>query len=897
MKIASRTLGRAALATLVVATTALTRPFQTETARRKPTRHALLIGCTEYPELAKAFDRATYEQRIRLAGPANDVESIREVLTTRFGFATDPRDAASEITVLSGWPADAAARPTAANIRAALDRLAVLDTRAELVFVFFAGHGSQVPDRDGDEPDGLDEALMPADVRTIEANARGEIPNALTDDELGRRLEAIAKHTDKLVFVADACHSGSTLRGAPFGVRTRNLAPELLGVDVPHTRGAQGGDERPTRADGRALANVVCLYGAKSYQLAPELALPAQSDGALPHGVFTFALASELHDAKADLSWRELYSRLVCRYRVLWNAASPDIEGSLDSAVFGTGFVAPEIRLRQDKNELVLEGGALHDLTNGDVLAYFDPDAPKETRTPLGYVTIEKAGLSISTCKPCDAEGRAATTAKLTKRYPTSLVQRSVGASSLPIAVVDGDGKALPREAWPEEWKRLFEPASDDAAQRRQALFPLATSLTEARCIVHVDDGVVALEPFGGAGTVPRFTLSSSSAGALDDGLRSIARVQALLRFVDARIARPLDERVRIACEVDGGAGFAPLQSGATFVPGAPVRMTIENRSGADQFVFLFLVDGSYGVTQIFPTGMSDGGVFDFHPNAKVEASDGPIVSKDDVRFDDSTSGNEYLLAIVIPAAGAKSVPNLDFLAGAKLRAVRKPSSEMEQVLLDLCDGGGVTRGITSKGAALNDASMGLIAWRTSWGNVGLRGTPRLVVPAAAQPDGARVRELPSPVPDPWAVGETVAWTATTETPDALVLCATDDAALPEAQRRRWLLIDVDGDSKWPTAEAERSAWLARGGFDAELALYFAPERDLACYDLDGEHGFDRVLVDRDGDRLADEQFELRNGVWTTTANPNKPWLQTSAFDDGALREAATKKLRRLMVE
>src|SRR5688572_10882931 len=41
------------------------------------TGHALLVGCTRYPNLAP---------RLQLRGPANDVVLVRQLLTERFGF-------------------------------------------------------------------------------------------------------------------------------------------------------------------------------------------------------------------------------------------------------------------------------------------------------------------------------------------------------------------------------------------------------------------------------------------------------------------------------------------------------------------------------------------------------------------------------------------------------------------------------------------------------------------------------------------------------------------------------------------------------------------------------------------------------------------------------------------
>lgn len=73
------------------------------------------------------------------------------------------------------------------------------------VFVFFySGHGANVQDQDGDEEDGLDEAMcLP--------NKNGEVePHTwLRDDDFS---EAVAKvHAGQKIFVLDCCHSGTIL--------------------------------------------------------------------------------------------------------------------------------------------------------------------------------------------------------------------------------------------------------------------------------------------------------------------------------------------------------------------------------------------------------------------------------------------------------------------------------------------------------------------------------------------------------------------------------------------------------------------------------------------------------------------------------------------------------------
>nr|MBL8412077.1 caspase family protein [Dechloromonas sp.] len=77
--------------------------------------------------------------------------------------------------------------------------------KGDTLVITFSGHGTYQPDEDGDEADGLDEALCPYDLQT-----KGE---ALTDDEI-KALFASRKAGVRIVLISDSCHSGTVTRAA-----------------------------------------------------------------------------------------------------------------------------------------------------------------------------------------------------------------------------------------------------------------------------------------------------------------------------------------------------------------------------------------------------------------------------------------------------------------------------------------------------------------------------------------------------------------------------------------------------------------------------------------------------------------------------------------------------------
>jgi hypothetical protein len=185
-------------------------------------RRALLIGIDAYPNIRQ------------LDGCVNDSRLVRRVLTDRFEFPD-----ASITQLLDG-------EATRDAILAAFDALAAATGPDDIVVVHYAGHGSQMRDREGDEPSGFDSTLMPFDTGREPHENRD-----ITDDEIHQKLAAIAARTPHVTVLVDACHSGTVTRDA-FGAKTRAVEPDLRPVsalppssivrrEAPRSRSGAGG--------------------------------------------------------------------------------------------------------------------------------------------------------------------------------------------------------------------------------------------------------------------------------------------------------------------------------------------------------------------------------------------------------------------------------------------------------------------------------------------------------------------------------------------------------------------------------------------------------------------------------------------------------------------------------
>lgn len=151
---------------------------------------ALLVGVDQYA------DARVHET----PGSEADARDLAELLRARFGFAGEG------IKLLLGPQATGDA-----IVAAFREWLIAATAPGDRVFFHYAGHGSQLPDDDGDELDGFDETLAPYD--TVPDTGAHEI----RDDEFGRLMAALAGR--RVVMLFDSCHSGTISRAAPVSPR------------------------------------------------------------------------------------------------------------------------------------------------------------------------------------------------------------------------------------------------------------------------------------------------------------------------------------------------------------------------------------------------------------------------------------------------------------------------------------------------------------------------------------------------------------------------------------------------------------------------------------------------------------------------------------------------------
>jgi hypothetical protein len=331
---------------------------------------ALLIGINRYPNFAP---------RGQLSGCINDIQVMRQVLMTSFNFPE------SHVVSLTNEQA------TREGMLAAMKELVARVGQDDIVVFHYSGHGSQMTDVEGDEPDGLDETIVPYD------SGRAPHPNRdIKDDEIYLWLKDLTAKTSTATLIFDCCHSGTIVRDN-FGGEARwveaDLRPasELPPSPIPAAfRDALDGGRDVGPSGWLPLGEkYVLISGCSSDEKACEVQEPA----GVCHGALTFFLGQELRTAESGTTYRDVFEALAPRVSSRFPDQHPQLEGARDLEVFGVDRIEPMKFLpvtQRTADRVILGGGAACGLTEGSRWAIY-PAGTKVIAAgaqPLGRVAL-----------------------------------------------------------------------------------------------------------------------------------------------------------------------------------------------------------------------------------------------------------------------------------------------------------------------------------------------------------------------------------------------------------------------------------------------------------------------------------------------------------------------------
>jgi metacaspase-1 len=319
-------------------------------AQKAPQKRALIVAIGRYPT----------QSGWAPLNAANDASLLYRTLQ-RQGFE------AEQITLLADEKA------TGEQILHSIRRV-LLDPAApgDVLLLHYSGHGTRLPDDNGDELDGLDEALVPFDAIGEQGGIRDETIGALLGE-----IRAKIGPTGQLIVLFDACHMGSATRAAPMSGAVRGAtlvaakAKNRVALDQFSLNSAAPDDSPCIAFFATAPAETNC-----------EMLAP---DGQY-YGPLTYFFCEVLGQATSKPTWRGAFDRLsgAMRSSGRCRRQTPQAEGNLDAYIWGgtSRSVLPysKVLAALDAGHVRIDGGWLSGFRPGTKVVFY----PIDTRDTIG---------------------------------------------------------------------------------------------------------------------------------------------------------------------------------------------------------------------------------------------------------------------------------------------------------------------------------------------------------------------------------------------------------------------------------------------------------------------------------------------------------------------------------
>lgn len=280
----------------------------------KAKKKALLIGVNRYKVPGA-----------NLRGCVNDVENMKSVLGRFYGFGQ------RDIKTLVDY------RATKARMESEIIKLIDGAKSGDVLYLHFSGHGSNVPDKNGDEAEGRDEILCPTNL---------DWRDPMLDDWIRKTFDSLAAGVN-LTVVFDCCHSGSATRAirppdAPEIPRFLACPLDLMAAESGRSlRGTTRGTRAERRRTIKPVKDVeavdipeVLITGCRDYQTSADAFIKGSY-----HGALTYNLVAAIKAKRGKLTYRELHAEAKARVKKGGFRQVPQLEG--EKSRLDHPFLAP----------------------------------------------------------------------------------------------------------------------------------------------------------------------------------------------------------------------------------------------------------------------------------------------------------------------------------------------------------------------------------------------------------------------------------------------------------------------------------------------------------------------------------------------------------------------------
>jgi hypothetical protein len=262
-------------------------------------RRALCVGINQYQNYPSAA----------LQGCVNDAHDMQSVLTRYLGFTV-----ANIVELTDG-------QATKANIIKNLNDMVAGAKAGKYTYLVFSmsSHGTQVPDKQGDEPDRADEAFCPNDL--AEKGGEWDPAHVIVDDELHDLFVQLPSNVLLEVFL-DTCHSGTGLKAIDLLLdrKPRYMPPPSLAAFQKVEGKRSRGFYRAMLESG--ITQHILWAGCRADQTSADAKINETW-----HGAFTYYWVKEMNAAQNKLSRKDLLTKVVADLKANHFTQVPQLEG------------------------------------------------------------------------------------------------------------------------------------------------------------------------------------------------------------------------------------------------------------------------------------------------------------------------------------------------------------------------------------------------------------------------------------------------------------------------------------------------------------------------------------------------------------------------------------------
>ena len=347
---------------------------------KAPTKHALLVGISEYiPSTGWVSLNA-----------ANDVDLLKNTLQQQ-GFN------ASNIHQLTNQ--QASQEKIIEYIQVHLIDQA---QEGDIVVFHYSGHGQQIQDDNSDEEDGLDEAIVPFDSPKQFKEGEYEGEKLIRDDTLGELFLQLRKKLGKtghLLVLMDACHSGTGTRGFNTVRGTDEIMASPIYIDSLklHLDIKELIRMELISDTTSSLASFVTIFSSTAEQFSYEMTAPDGKN----YGLLSYAFSKYVNTLEKNTSYQGLLEKITHFINNKNGFQSPQLEGIARLPVFGGGLLPPVSYFKAeewiDNSTLLMDVGILQDIYEGTKVSFYRIDTyTRDTSSIIAKGKITHAELSKS---------------------------------------------------------------------------------------------------------------------------------------------------------------------------------------------------------------------------------------------------------------------------------------------------------------------------------------------------------------------------------------------------------------------------------------------------------------------------------------------------------------------